>query len=46
MVKQAKQAYLDAIRGRYTKAKRTDKAKILDEFCAVRLQPEVCLSGY
>lgn len=35
MVKQAKQAYLDAIRGRYTKASRTDKAKILDEFCAV-----------
>lgn len=37
MVKQAKQAYLNAIRGRYTKAKRTDKARILDELarCAV-----------
>jgi len=35
MGKQAKRTYLDAIRGRYRKAKRVGKANILDEFCAV-----------
>jgi hypothetical protein len=35
MGKQAKRAYLEAIRGRYRKAKQADKTKILDEFCAV-----------
>ncbi|OFZ97004.1 MAG: integrase [Betaproteobacteria bacterium RBG_19FT_COMBO_58_11] len=35
MSKTEKRAYLDAIRGRYHKAKRADKSKILDEFCAV-----------
>lgn len=35
MGKQAKQAYREAIRGRYRKANRTGKAHILDEFCAV-----------
>lgn len=30
-----KKAYLQAIQGRYKKAKRADKSKILDEFCAV-----------
>ena len=35
MSKTEKRAYLDAIRGRYRKAKRADKSKILDEFCAV-----------
>ena len=35
MGKQARQAYLEAIRGRYRKADRASKAKILDEFCAV-----------
>ena len=35
MSKAEKRAYLDAIRGRYRKAKRADKSKILDEFCAV-----------
>ena len=35
MGKQAKRAYLEAIRGRYRKANRTGKANILDEFCAV-----------
>lgn len=36
MGKQAKRAYLEAIRGRYRKAKQAGKTKILDEFCAVR----------
>lgn len=35
MGKQAKPAYLEAIRGRYRKANRAGKANILDEFCAV-----------
>lgn len=35
MGKQARRAYLQAIRGRYRKADRAGKAKILDEFCAV-----------
>lgn len=35
MGKQAKRAYLEAIRGRYRKAKQANKTKILDEFCAV-----------
>ena len=35
MGKNDKQAYLDAIRGRYRKATRAGKSKILDEFCAV-----------
>ena len=35
MGKQAKQAYLEAISGRYRKANRAGKANILDEFCAV-----------
>lgn len=35
MGKQAKRAYLEAIRGRYRKAKQAGKSKILDEFCAV-----------
>ena len=35
MGKSDKQAYLEAIRARYRKATRTDKSKILDEFCAV-----------
>ncbi len=35
MGKQAKHAYLEAIRGRYLKANRAGKAQILDEFCAV-----------
>mgnify|MGYP003558184672 FL=1 len=35
MGKQAKRAYLEAIMGRYRKADRAGKAKILDEFCAV-----------
>ena len=35
MSKTERRAYLDAIRGRYRKAKRADKSKILDEFCAV-----------
>jgi len=35
MGKQARRAYLEAIRGRYHKADRVGKAKILDEFCAV-----------
>lgn len=35
MGKSDKQAYLNAIRGRYRKAARADKSKILDEFCAV-----------
>jgi hypothetical protein len=35
MSKAEKQAYLRAIRGRYAKARRGEKSKILDEFCAV-----------
>ncbi len=35
MKKHEKQAYLEAIRKRYRKAKRCDKSKILNEFCAV-----------
>lgn len=35
MGKQAKRTYLEAIRGRYRKANRGGKAKMLDEFCAV-----------
>lgn len=35
MGKNDKKAYLEAIRGRYRKAARADKSKILDEFCAV-----------
>lgn len=35
MGEQAKRAYLEAIMGRYRKADRAGKAKILDEFCAV-----------
>ena len=35
MGKNAKKAYLEAICLRYRKAKRVDKTKILDEFCAV-----------
>lgn len=35
MGKKERQAYLKAIRGRYGKASRTEKGKILDEFCAV-----------
>lgn len=35
MGKQERRAYLEAIRGRYRKAKRAGKARILDEFCAV-----------
>lgn len=35
MGKSDKKAYLEAIRGRYRKASRATKAKILDEFCAV-----------
>jgi hypothetical protein len=35
MGKKERQAYLNAIRGRYAKAGRTEKGKILDEFCAV-----------
>ena len=35
MGKHERRAYLEAIRGRYRKATRTGKARILDEFCAV-----------
>jgi hypothetical protein len=35
MGKNDKKAYLEAIRGRYRRASRTDKSRILDEFCAV-----------
>jgi hypothetical protein len=35
MGKGDKKSYLEAIRGRYRKASRADKSKILDEFCAV-----------
>ena len=35
MGRREKQAYLEAIRNRYHKAKRADKGKILDEFCSV-----------
>jgi len=35
MGKQSKRAYRDAIHGRYRKADRSGKSKILDEFCAV-----------
>lgn len=35
MDKHEKQAYLEAIRKRYRRAKRADKGKILDEFCSV-----------
>lgn len=35
MTRQEKQAYFEAIYKRYGKANRTDKGKILDEFCAV-----------
>lgn len=35
MGKNDKKAYLEAIRGRYRKASRTDKSRILDEFCTV-----------
>ena len=35
MGKNAKKAYLEAIRWRYHQAKRLEKTKILDEFCAV-----------
>lgn len=35
MGKHEKRIYLGAIRGRYRKAKRADKGKILDEFCSV-----------
>ncbi len=35
MGKNDKKAYLDAIRGRYRKASRADKSRILVEFCAV-----------
>ena len=35
MVKASKEEYLRAIRGRYRRAGRAYKQKILDEFCAV-----------
>ena len=35
MAKQAKRAYLEAIRRRQRKPDRAGKARILDEFCAV-----------
>ena len=35
MGKHERRAYLEAIQGRYRKAKRAGKARILDEFCAV-----------
>ena len=35
MGKHERRAYLVAIRGRYRKANRAGKARILDEFCAV-----------
>lgn len=35
MGKHERRAYLEAIRGRYRKANRVGKARILDEFCAV-----------
>ena len=35
MGRREKRAYLEQIRDRYRKAKRAEKAKILDEFCAV-----------
>lgn len=35
MGKNERKAYLEAIRGRYRKASRADKTRILDEFCAV-----------
>ena len=35
MGKTERKTYLAAIRGRYRKARRADKSKILDEFCAV-----------
>ena len=35
MGKHEKRVYLEAIRKRYRRAKRTDKGKILDEFCSV-----------
>ena len=35
MGRREKRAYLEQIRDRYRKAKRVEKAKILDEFCAV-----------
>jgi len=35
MGKHERRAYLEAIRGRYRKANRAGKARILDEFCAV-----------
>ncbi len=35
MGKHERRAYLEAIRGRYRKAKRAGTARILDEFCAV-----------
>ncbi len=35
MKKHEKQAYLEAIQKRYRQAKRSEKSKILDEFCAV-----------
>ena len=36
MGQRERRAYLEAIRGRYRKANRTGKTRILDEFCAVR----------
>jgi hypothetical protein len=35
MGKHERRAYLVAIRGRYRKANRAGKTRILDEFCAV-----------
>ena len=35
MVQQSEQEYLEAIRGRYRKARREGKTRILDEFCQV-----------
>lgn len=35
MSKNERRAYLEQIRARYAKAKRADKTRILDEFCAV-----------
>ena len=36
MGKNERKAYLEAIRGRYRKASRAAKTRILDEFCAAR----------
>ncbi len=46
MGRREKQAYLEAIRNRYHKAKRADKGKVLDEFCSVSAISANTLSGF